>query len=131
VREAQAVRAGALAVRLGKTHIKLTVRFDLFETEWGALRDHEAFVLVADPRFGNDVRSFLTSTGASDRVRILTIGSDDLTVIPPDATVYATQTARKRLGSTRLPAGLLPPARTISEDSARAVLEAMLRLRVR
>lgn len=129
--EALASRVGALAARLGKTHVKLTVRFDLFEKEWGALRGLDAFVLVSDARFGNEVRRYLVGIGESDRVRILTVGSDDLSLIPPDAIVYATQAARKRLGNMRLPAGLLPPARVISEDSARIVLEAMLSLRRR
>ncbi|HUF22368.1 MAG TPA: GntR family transcriptional regulator [Burkholderiales bacterium] len=129
--EALATQVGALAARLGKTHIKLTVRFDLFETEWGALRGLDAFVLVSDAHFGTEVRNYLAGTGAADRVRVLTIGIHDLTVIPPDAIVYATQAARKHLGRTRMPAGLLPPARVISEQSARAVLEAMLSLRRR
>jgi DNA-binding transcriptional regulator YhcF (GntR family) len=129
--KAHAARVGALAERLGKPHVALTVRFDLFETEWGALRGHDAFVLVADPRFGDYVRDYLGKNSASDRVRVLIVGSEDLATIPPDATVYATHAARKRLGNTRLPAGLLPPARTISEESARTILQAMLSLRRR
>lgn len=129
--EALATRVSALAARLGKTYIKLTVRFDLFETEWGALRGLDAYVLVSDARFGTDVRNYLAGAGAADRVRVLTIGVDDLRMIPPDAIVYATQTARKHLGKIRMPAGLLPPARVISEESARTVLEAMLKFRRR
>jgi DNA-binding transcriptional regulator YhcF (GntR family) len=124
-------RVAAIAARIRKPHVVITVRLDLYEAEWGRLRGQEAFVLVADPRFAEDVRVYLESLGAANGVRVLVAGRDDLAVIRADAIVYATQAARQRIGRTRLPGFVLPPARMLSEDCARDVMRAVLEVRRR
>ena len=119
-------RVASIATRLRKPHVVMSVRLDLFETEWGAFRGHPAYVIVADSRFGAHLRDYLAAENAGQRVQVLLAGRDDLRTIPADAIVYATQAARQRIGALRLPPGILPPARTISETCAREILEAAL-----
>jgi len=119
-------RVRGIAGRLGKPFVPITVRADLYDMEWALFRGQEAYVIVADRRFGSLVREYLGVVGAEDGVHILLAGRDDLSGIPDDAPVYATQAARARVGATRLPAGLLPPARTISDDCARDIMTQVL-----
>ncbi|MGH7720015.1 MAG: GntR family transcriptional regulator [Gemmatimonadaceae bacterium] len=121
-------RVSGIAARLGKPFVPITVRSDLYDMEWALFRGQEAYVIVADRRFGSLVREYLHSVGADSGVHILLAGRDDLSRIPDDAPVYATQAARARIGATRLPAGLLPPARTISDDCARDIMTQVLLL---
>lgn len=119
-------RVSKIAERLGKRFVTITVRPDLYDTEWALLHGQEAYVLVADFRFGRLVREFLRSAGSEERVHILIAGKDDISNVPEDAPVYVTQAARDRIGPTRLPAGLLPPARMISDDCARDIMTQVL-----
>ncbi|MFN2398192.1 MAG: GntR family transcriptional regulator [Gemmatimonadaceae bacterium] len=119
-------RVRAMAERLGKRFVSMTVRPDLYETEWALLRGQEAYVVVADVRFGRLVRDFIRSAGAVEPVHILIAGKDDIARVPDDAPVYVTQAARARIGSTRMPAGLMPPARMISDDCAREIMTQVL-----
>ena len=119
-------RMSKIAERLSKRLVTITVRPDLYDSEWALLRGQDAYVLVADFRFGKLVREFLRSAGAVERVHILIAGKDDVSNVPDDAPLYATQAARNRVGAMRMPAGLLPPARMISVDCARDIMAQVL-----
>lgn len=119
-------RVRAMAERLGKRFVSITIRPDLYDTEWALLRGQEAYVVVADVRFGRLIRDFIRSVGAVEPVHILIAGKDDIARVPDDAPVYVTQAARTRIGPTRMPAGLLPPARMISDDCARDIITQVL-----
>ena len=59
-------------------------------------------------------------------MHILIAGKDDIARVPDDAPVYVTQAARARIGPTRMPAGLLPNARMISDECARDIMTEVL-----
>jgi DNA-binding transcriptional regulator YhcF (GntR family) len=126
--EAHAGRVAALAARLKRPSIAVSVRRELYEAEWALLHAMEAYVLVVDPRFGVLVSDYLRAKRAQTPVHVLVVGRDDISRIPADAPVYATQAARERLGKLRLPAGLLPPARILSHDSLRTILQQVVEL---
>ncbi|MEO6526843.1 MAG: winged helix-turn-helix domain-containing protein [Gemmatimonadaceae bacterium] len=126
--EAHASRVATLAARLKRPSIAVSVRRELYEIEWALLKGVEAYVLVVDPRFGALVTEYLRAKRAWTPVHILQAGRDDLSRIPPDAPVYATQAARERLGKLRLPPGLLHPARILSDDCLQAILQHVIEL---
>lgn len=107
--------------RLGKPVVAVEMRPDLLTSEWQLLRGVRSYVLVADPKFGALAAQALQRAGDWSDVRVLVAGQDDLSEIG-DEPVYATQAARERLGRTRLPAGVLPPARMLSPQTARELL---------
>lgn len=125
--EAHAKRVAALAARLGKPSVGVSVRPELYETEWAVLRPLDVYVVVADRRFGTYVQAYLRDIGAEARVHVYVAGHDDVASIPGEAPVYLTQAARERLGTLRLPGGVLPTARMLADDClvelVRAVLE--------
>jgi hypothetical protein len=124
--EAHATRVATLAARLGKRSVAITVRAALYETEWALFRGLDAYVIVADPRFGALVDTYLRDVNAEARVHIRVAGRDALTDIPADAPTYVTHAARERLGRLRLPGGVLPPARTLSDDCLRDILREVI-----
>ena len=126
--EAHATRVAALATRLKRPSIAVSVRRELYETEWALLQGVKAYVLVVDPRFGAIVTEYLRAKRAETAVHILVVGRDAIPRIPGNAPVYATQAARERLGKLRLPPGLLPAARILSDDCLRAILEHVVEL---
>jgi DNA-binding transcriptional regulator YhcF (GntR family) len=121
-------RVQAIGARLGKPVVQITMRRGLFDAEWALFRGDEGYVLVADPRFARMTRDYLSTVGAARDIHVLVAGRDDISGIPDDAPVYATQAARKMLGVTRLPKGLLPLARMISDESVVALLKTMLEI---
>jgi hypothetical protein len=126
--EAHADRVSALAKRLRRPCIAVSVRRELYETEWALLHGTEAYVIVVDPRFGALVSEYLKSKRAETPVHVLIAGKDNVARIPRDAPVYATQAARARLGTLKLPPGLLPPARILSDECLRDILERVVEL---
>jgi hypothetical protein len=126
--EAPGARVGALAARLRRPSIAVSVRRELYETEWALLHGVEAYVLVVDPRFGALVSEYLRAKRTQTPVHVLVVGRDRMNGIPPEAPVYATQAARERLGKLRLPPGLLPPARILSDECLRAILQHVVEL---
>lgn len=126
--EAHGARVAALAARLRRPSIAVSVRRELYETEWALLHGVEAYVLVVDPRFGAQVAEYLRAKRGQTPVEVLVVGRDCIAGIPPDAPVYATQAARERLGRLRLPPGLLPPARILSDECLRSILQHVVEL---
>lgn len=128
--EFTAERVQQLGDRLGVRAIAIDVRPDLLSPEWRLLlreAQREAlYVVIADPRFGALVHTFLHGADGAENVRVLVAGEDDLAAVPPSAAAYVTEAARERLGRARLPARLVAPARTLSDASVRAVAEALV-----
>ena len=128
--EFTAERVERLGDELGIRTVTIDVRPDLLSPEWRLLlREAQRgalFVVLADPRFGTLVQTFLHGADGADNVRVLVAGQDDLGVIPPGAPAYVTEAARERLGRARLPDRLVAPVRTLSDASVRAVAEALV-----
>jgi Bacterial regulatory proteins, gntR family len=126
--EAHADRVTALAHRLNRPSVGVTVRRELYETEWALLHAEEVYVLVVDPRFGSIVEHYLRKERRKGRVHVLVVGRDDLAAIPEEAPVYVTHAARSRIGALHLPRGLLPPARILSDDCVGVILGHVLEI---
>jgi DNA-binding transcriptional regulator YhcF (GntR family) len=124
-------RVRALAARFGNACVVASVRPDLIKSEWRMLMQRPAYIVVADPRFVAILRGFLAGTPGEGNVRVLVVGRDDQATIPADATTYVTQSARERLGATRLPGRLIPPTRIFAEDCVREIMRTVVELNLR
>ncbi len=117
----------ALAAELGKKLCIIDVRPDLVKGEWSLLFRRPVYAVVADVSFGGMLRRFFADVPASENLKILVLGQDDLDSIPDDAPTYVTQRAREQLGKAIIRGRLLPAARTISPASARELLGFIVR----
>jgi hypothetical protein len=128
--EFTAERVQQLGDEVGIRTVVIDVRPDLLSPEWRLLlREAQRgalFVVLADPRFGTLVQTFLHGAEGAENVRVLVAGQDDVASIPSGAAAYVTEAARERLGRARLPDRLVAPARTLSDASVRAVAEALV-----
>ena len=125
-----------LAAEMRKPLTVIEVRPDLAVGEWALLLRRPVYAVVASAAFEEMLRRFFAAVPGVENLRVLVLGRDDLTAIPPDAPTYVTQGARRELGTNPLPGRVLPAARTISSESARELfafivrsnIEAMTRL---
>ena len=129
--EAYAADVARLASKLQKPCITITVRPDLIGGEWRLLLRKPVYVIVADERFIDVLQRFFSGTPHAANLRPLVIGRDDLDTIPVGASVYLTQKAKELLGQTRIQGRVLPAARTISIDSAREIIDFIVRANLR
>jgi DNA-binding transcriptional regulator YhcF (GntR family) len=133
---AYADRIRALGTELRKVVQVITVRPDLIVGEWAMLLRRPVYAVVATAEFGDMIREFFSDVKGIENLHIVVFGRDDLSSIPADAPTYVTQSVRSSLGGIRIPGRILPAARTISTESARAIfafivesnIEAMSRL---
>lgn len=117
----------AAGEELGVPVVVIDVRTDLIGREWLALLKAPVYVVVTDSRFVETLRGFFRDVPGISNLRPLVVGQDDLAIIPPTATVYATQSARERLGEAAIPGRLVPPARTLSGETARQIFDIVVR----
>ena len=111
----------------GTPHLVATVRPDVIGGEWRLLMRRAAWVVVDDERFAEFLRRFLADAPNAGQLRFLVAGRDDLGVIPPDAHIYVTRSARERLGDQPIPGRVLPPTRVFSAETTRALLRFIVR----
>ena len=72
-------------------------------------------------------RRFYKDVPGIENLRVVVYGRDDVQQIPAGAPTYVTQSVRARLGDARIPGRILPAARTIASESARAIFSFILR----
>lgn len=113
---AHATLVRSLAESSGARAVVMSVRPDLWQTEWAVWQGQAAHVVVLDPRFRAIVRRFLADAGPSYASIRVHLATDDLSRLPEDVPVYVTRASRAHLGDTRLPGRLIPPARVLNED---------------
>ena len=114
-----------IAARLDKPHIIACVRDDLMSSEWRQLLAQDAYIVVADPRFGEVAHEFVRRTADASKLRVLVAGRDPLN-IPPGAPTYVTESARTRLGLAHLPGRLVAPVRILTTECAKDILTFIL-----
>lgn len=85
------------------------------------------WAVVATAEFGQLLRKFFADVRGIENLRILVLGKDDLSQIPLGAPTYVTHRVREALGVTPIRGRILPPARTISSDSARKLFDFIVR----
>jgi hypothetical protein len=121
----------ALGRQLGKPVIAIDVRPDLVAGEWAILLRQPVWAVVASRQFGEMLKRFFANVRGIENLTLLVFGEDDLDVIPEGAPTYVTHRVRESLGMTKLRGRILPAARTISVDSARAIFDFIVRANVR
>lgn len=108
-----------LAEELGVPGLTVSIRQDLFDSEWALWRGEPVHIVVLDPRFRSLIRKFLTESNAEgDAVRVH-LATDDLSRIPANAPTYITQAARTHIGKGHVPGMMIPPTRIFAEDCVR------------
>lgn len=115
----------ALVEKLGSQYSKptiiLTVRSDFVAGEWALLLRQPIWAIVATKEFGAMLKHFLGGLRGIENLHVMVHGVDDLTLIPAGAPIYVTHRVRDVLDIHSLPGRFLPPARTISTESAREI----------
>ncbi len=112
-----------LADGLAKTLVVASVRPSLIGEDWRrVLRSGKVYVVACDAQFFDTVLEYIGPTIDVQNVKLLIVGQDDIGAIPPNAPTYVTTAARRRMGSTRIPGRLIPPARLLAEDTVRAIV---------
>ena len=125
--EAHYQPVGELARTLGRAFVLAEVRPEIFR-EWQALMGREVYVIATDPRFVEMLKERLANVPGGGHVKILVVGQDDLSGIPPGAPTYVTQAARNVLGRTRIPGRLVPVRRLLDGRSIQQLLAAVVRI---
>jgi DNA-binding transcriptional regulator YhcF (GntR family) len=128
--EAHGAWARALGADLRKPVIVIDVRPELLGGEWALLLRRPVYVVVATPEFGEMLKRFYAQVRGVENLHVIVWGRDDLQRIPEGAPTYVTQSVRAQLGGVRVPGRLLPAARTIASDSARAIFAFIVRSNV-
>lgn len=119
--------ARALAARLRKPMILVSVRPDLFSEDWLAFMQRPVYVVAMDPRFRAALRDVLSNVPGGENVTILLAAKSDLTRIPPDAPTYVTESARRMLGRWGLPGRVVRPRRLFARETVRDIVEFLIR----
>jgi len=112
-------RIGQLADELGVPRLSVSIRRDLFDSEWALWRGEPVHIVVLDARFRTLIRKFLTDAGAEKAAVRVHLATDDLSRIPADAPTYVTQAARTHIGKGHVPGMMIPPTRLFAEDCVR------------
>lgn len=116
-----------LAAEIRKPVIVIDVRPELLGGEWALLLRRPVYVVVSTTEFGDMLRRFYASVPGIENLHVVVLGRDDLGQIPDDAPTYITQHVRAQLGEVRFPGRVLPAARTIASESARALFSFIVR----
>jgi hypothetical protein len=106
----------------GRPVLVLSVRPDLVGGEWRLLLRRPVYVVVADEKFVDVLRGFFADTPGAENLRPLLVARDDLAAIPDDAPTYVTAGARALLGDRPIRGRILPAARLLAPESARALI---------
>lgn len=121
---------GTAAADLGKPLTVVETRPDLLGGEWALLLRRPVYVVVATPEFGAMLRRFYAHVPGIENLRVLVHGRDDLSAIPEGAPTYVTQRVREQLGAEPIKGRILPAARTIAAESARAIFAFVVRANI-
>ena len=122
-----AARAQRCGKALQKPVVTIEVRPDLAVGDWALLLRQPVWAVVSTPEFGSMLRHFFKDVKGVENLRVLVHGRDDLSQIPDGAPTYVTHRVREELGEVPIKGRILPPARTISTPSARAIYEFIVR----
>lgn len=128
--EAHREWVSALATGLRKPVMVIDVRPELQGGEWALLLRRPVYAVVSTPEFAEMLKTFYAGVRGVENLHVLVFGRDDPSQIPEGAPTYITQRVRSQLGGVRIPGRILPAARTISSESARAIFAFIVRSNV-
>jgi DNA-binding transcriptional regulator YhcF (GntR family) len=120
----------AVAERLRKPCVTVTLRSDVMELIGQALRNGPLYYVITDERFEKKLPTMLESLGPTKNLRVVLMGRDDPAQIPPDAPTYVMSSARERLlgmASGQGPGHQIQPPRIFSDESAKELLTMLVR----
>lgn len=122
--------ATKIAGELRTPLILIEVRPDLVAGDWTLLLRQRVWAVVATAEFEDILKDFFADVRGVENLEILVLGRDDLATIPDGAPTYVTQQVRELLSGTTIPGRILPAARTIATESARAIFDFIVRRNV-
>jgi DNA-binding transcriptional regulator YhcF (GntR family) len=128
---AHAEMVESLAGPLGKPFIVIAVRPELRSGEWAMLLRQPVWAVVATADFATMLARFFEGVRGSENLTILVAGRDDLSSIPADAPTYVTQRVRAEIDLSTISGRVLPAARTIATESARALFAFIVKANLR
>jgi DNA-binding transcriptional regulator YhcF (GntR family) len=116
---------------VGKPAVTLTVNAETVDAVQRHLRAQPLTVIAVDPVFGDRIRAMYDEMlSGPDQIRvILAHESDRIGQLGPDEPVIFTRAARERIGDLPNPM-LVPHSPTLSPQSARELLEVLIRFNV-
>lgn len=121
----------ALARRLGKPCVVVTLNPNLIKEIGERLRSGPLYYVATDTRFERKLRNMMEGLGPLSNLRVVLVGRDDLDAIPRDAPTFVMSSAREkvveRYGPTGGPGRPMHPPRLFSDESARDLLALMVR----
>lgn len=120
------------AENVGKPAVTLTVNSEVVEAIQRRLREGRLTVVAVDPEFGTRMRAmYLGEDGDPDQIRLILAESREaVAALDPDEAVILTRAARQLLGETGEMPMLVPHSPTFSAQTARELLEVIIRLNV-
>ncbi|HKG95294.1 MAG TPA: winged helix-turn-helix domain-containing protein [Gemmatimonadaceae bacterium] len=122
-----------VAAELGKSWVAAAPRTDVFAEIMRLLPAGPLYFVVTDPRFAEKLRKIYAQSSHAGNLRVVVLADDDpgaAAHVPPGAPVYITGRARERLaasGSSPLLERVTPEVRVFSRESAREILEFIVR----
>jgi DNA-binding transcriptional regulator YhcF (GntR family) len=126
-----ATEVQAVARRLRKPCVSVTLRADVMEQIGDTLRKGLLYYVATDERFEKKLPKMLETLGPTKNLRVVLLGRDNLEHIPPDAPTYIMSSAREQLLGAYGPAGgpghPIHPPRIFSDESARELLTMLVR----
>ena len=124
---AHAHLATAIADAVEKPLVLIDVRPDLVAGEWALLLRQPVWAVVGGTEFEEMLRTFFAGVQGAENLQIMVLGRDDMSIIPDGAPTYVTQHARDQLAGTPMRGRILPAARIIATESARALFDFIAR----
>jgi len=107
------------------------LRPEVMQDVSAALQLGPVYYVATDPRFEPKLRHMLEPLAPVERLRVLLVDRDDLSVIPDDAPTFVMTSARaelrRRYGARGGPGRPIQPPRSFSEESARELLTFLVR----
>jgi DNA-binding transcriptional regulator YhcF (GntR family) len=116
---------------VGTPAVTLTVNAEVVDAVQRRLRDGHVTVVAVDPAFGERIRAMYDEMlEGPDQIRVILVGeAERLGELDPDEPVMLTRAARERLPEMQNPL-LVPHSPTLSPQTARELLEVLIRLNV-
>lgn len=107
---------------LKRPMVAVSLRPDIFDADWMLLIEQKVYVVATDPAFIQKIPKIFPRGDAARNVKLMLVGRDDMSLIPRGAPTYVTESARRALGSTRLPGRVIRSRRLFSDDTVRDVV---------
>ena len=123
----QSALGHAIAAALNKPALVIDTRPDVVLGDWALLLRQPVWAVLSSPEHADAFRARFADMDEAGNIRIVVMGRDDLAVIPDGAPTYVADNVREKLGGTSIRGRILPAARTISAESARALFDFIVR----